>query len=116
MSLPEPAASKAAGCPAADRMLPRDTALQVEALPSTLLLALSWSVCVVSCSPKPEASLFSAKEPFLPGYTVMLLFNQRVTSAFGFYQRAVKIFSLIAGPQTSVNYGSGVYLFIYFNS
>lgn len=46
----------------------------------------------------------------------MLLLNQRVTSAFGFYQSAVKIFSLIAGPQTSVNYGARVYLFIYFNS
>lgn len=43
----------------------------------------------------------------------MLLFNQRVTSAFGFYQGAVKIVSVIAGPQTSVNYGSTVYLFIY---
>lgn len=43
----------------------------------------------------------------------MLLFDQRVTSAFGFYQSAVKIVSFIAGPQTSVNYGPGIYLFIY---
>lgn len=113
---PESAASKAAGYPAADKMLPQGTALQVEARPSALLFALFWFVCAVSCSLNPEAPSFSVRELFTSGYTVMLLFNQRVTSAFGFYQRAVKIVSLIAGPQTSVNYGSGVYLFIYFNS
>lgn len=83
---------------------------------STLLFALFWFVCAVSCSLNPEAPSFSVRELFTSGCTVMLLFNQRVTLAFGFYQRAVKIVSLIAGPQTSVNYGSGVYLFIYFNS
>lgn len=56
------------------------------------------------------------RESLPSGYTVKPLFKERVASAFGFYQSAVKIVSLIAGPQTSVNYGSRFYFFLYFNS